>query len=115
MECFLGSLMSVGLGLWCAIRDKSIYLRHFIPFKRQVLATEGNQNFPRIAYDGNSSPAAGTTNANAKICWIPPPLSLFTPTTGINGEQNLYLVLGVARDSSSTDISNKLINFSLES
>ncbi|GMJ11201.1 DNA J protein A69 [Hibiscus trionum] len=36
--------------------------------------------------------------------WVPPPSSSFTPATGINGEQNHYTVLGVARNASSADI-----------
>ncbi|KAK8543002.1 hypothetical protein V6N13_136452 [Hibiscus sabdariffa] len=36
--------------------------------------------------------------------WFPPPSSSFTPATGINGEQNHYTVLGLARNASSADI-----------
>ncbi|XWS64612.1 hypothetical protein CRYUN_Cryun05aG0018100 [Craigia yunnanensis] len=72
----------------------------------------GNSSISAFPFNGNW-PHPFNHRRNSRKRWVPPPSSSFISAAGINGEQNHYSVLGVARNASSA-ISSELIGFSLE-
>ncbi|MBA0632916.1 hypothetical protein Godav_001580 [Gossypium davidsonii] len=73
-------------------------------FSFSFIANGGNPSISAFPFNGSWRHPYNQHPSEHRNRWVPPPSSSFTSATGINGEQNHYTVLGVARNASSADI-----------